>query len=134
MPLGLHARGEYEYVGHKLLDVGNLQHPDQYKAIPVGETRLALIRTFMNGRLQLGANGMIARGYTGQTTETFAPGWEPGAPPPACAPGVDGIANNFNCVLKVSEALASAWFRGLAAQCRGVLVANSETNRPGARC
>ncbi len=97
LPLGLHARGEYEYVGHKLLDVGNPQHPDQYEAIPVGETRLALIRTFMNGRLQLGANGMIARGYTGQTTETFAPGWEAGDAPPACTPGVDGVANNFDC-------------------------------------
>ena len=28
LPLGLHARGEYEYVGHKFLDVGNPQHPD----------------------------------------------------------------------------------------------------------
>ena len=98
LPFGLHGRAEYEYVGHKLLDVGNPDHPEQYEAIPVGETRIALVRSFMDGRLQLGVNGMMARGYTGQTTETFAPGWKIGDPPPACAAGVDGIANNFDCV------------------------------------
>ena len=41
----------------------------------MGETRLAVVRSFLNGRLELGANGMLARGYTGQTTETFAPNW-----------------------------------------------------------
>jgi Carboxypeptidase regulatory-like domain len=97
LPLGLHGRAEYEYVGYKLLDAGNPDHPGQYEAIPVGETRIALVRPFLEGRLQLGVDGMIARGYTGQTTETFAPGWEVGDPPPACAPGVDGIANNFDC-------------------------------------
>lgn len=97
LPAGLHARAEYEYVGHKLLDVGNAQHPDQYEAIPVGETRFAVIRPFLNGRLQLGMDGMLARGYTGQTTETFAPGWQIGNAPPACAPGIDGIANDFDC-------------------------------------
>jgi hypothetical protein len=40
---------------------------------------------------------MIARGYTGQTTETFAPGWQVGDPPPACASGVGGVANDFDC-------------------------------------
>jgi hypothetical protein len=97
LPLGFHGRGEYEYVGHKFLDVGNPEHPAQYEAIPVGETRLAIVRPFLNNHLELGANGMIARGYTGQTTETFAPGWQIGDPPPACAPGVDGIANDFDC-------------------------------------
>lgn len=97
LPWGLHGRGEYEYVGHKLLDVGNPEHPEQFEAIPVGETRIAVVRPFMDGRLQLGVDGMIARGYTGQTTETFAPGWEIGGPPPVCAPGVNGIPNNFAC-------------------------------------
>jgi hypothetical protein len=97
LPFGIHGRAEYEYVGHKLLDAGNPDHPAQYEAIPVGETRIALVRPFMEGRLHLGLDGMIARGYTGQTTETFAPGWEVGNPPPVCAPGVDGIANNFDC-------------------------------------
>jgi len=73
LPLGLHRRGEYEYVGHKQVDLGNPQHPSAYEAIPVGETRLAVVRPFLNGRLELGANGMLARGYTGQTTESFSP-------------------------------------------------------------
>jgi hypothetical protein len=97
LPFGFRGRGEYEYVGHKLLDLGNELHPAQYEAIPVGETRLALVRPLLHSRLELGANGEIARGYTGQTTETFAPGWQIGNPPPACSPGVDGIANDFDC-------------------------------------
>ncbi len=98
LPAGLHARGEYEYVGHKFLDVGNAAHPGQYEAIPVGETRLAVVRPFLEGRLELGANGMVARGYTGQTTETLAPGWTVGQTP-YCAPGSgpSGEANDFDC-------------------------------------
>ena len=97
LPLGLRARAEYEYVGHKFLDAGNAQHPAQYEAIPVGETRIALVRPFLDGRLQLGLDGMIARGYTGQTTETFAPGWQVGDSAPSCAAGIDGVANDFDC-------------------------------------
>jgi hypothetical protein len=98
LPGGLHARGEYEYVGHKQLDLGNPQHPAAYEAIPVGETRLAMVRSFLNGRLELAANGMLARGYTGQTTETFNPGWRMGTLP-YCAPGSgpSGAANDFDC-------------------------------------
>ena len=98
LPLGLRGRGEYEYVGHKQLDLGNAQHPSTYEAIPVGETRLAVVRTFLNGRLELGSNGEIARGYTGQTTETFDPGWQLGAIP-YCAPGSgpSGAYNDFDC-------------------------------------
>jgi len=99
LPAGLHARGEYEYVGHKLLDTGNAQHPNQYEAIPVGETRMALVRPFLNGRLELAVNGMIARGYTGQTTETFDSAWQPGGALPYCAPasGPSGLLNDFDC-------------------------------------
>jgi hypothetical protein len=100
LPLGLHARGEYEYVGHKQLDLGNAQHQNTYEAIPVGETRLAVVRPFLNGRLELGANGMLARGYTGQTTETFVSGWQVDNPlPPACASGSgpSGLPNDFDC-------------------------------------
>ena len=72
--VGLHGRGEYEYVGHKILDAANSQDGEkQLEAIPVGETRLALVRSFLDGRLEAGANGMLARGYTGQTTENFYP-------------------------------------------------------------
>ena len=98
LPLGLHGRGEYEYVGHKQLDLGNPQHPSAYEAIPVGETRMAVVRSFLNGRLELGADGELARGYTGQTTETFAPNWVMGATP-FCGPGSgpSGLANDFDC-------------------------------------
>ena len=102
LPFGLHARGEYEYVGHRFLDAGNVQHPAQFEAIPVGETRLAILRPFLNGRLEVGANGMVARGYTGQTTETFDTAWSiaTSAPlPPYCAPGSgpSGDDNDFDC-------------------------------------
>ncbi len=91
LPLGLHARSEYEYVGHKLLDVGG------FEAVPVKELRVALVRPVLGGRIEVGASGMLARGYTGQTTETFAPNWQPGLSPPGCAGGEDGIANDFGC-------------------------------------
>jgi hypothetical protein len=91
LPFSLKARAEYEYVGHKLLDAGG------FEAVPVGETRLAVVRAFLNGRLELGANGMLGRGYTGQTTETFTPEWKAGSAPPACAPSVNSIANDFDC-------------------------------------
>jgi hypothetical protein len=102
LPLGIRARAEYEYVGHKLLDEGNPDHPDQYEAIPVGETRIALVRTFLEGRLELGADGLISRGYTGQTTETFDPNWSVATNAtqlPYCAPGSgpSGLPNDFDC-------------------------------------
>lgn len=97
LPLGLRARGEYEYVGHKLLDIGNSNHPDQYEAIPVGETRLAFVRP-LSRRLTLGVNGEIARGYTGQTTETMDPSWTLGKVPYcASGSGPSGLLNDFNC-------------------------------------
>jgi carboxypeptidase family protein len=98
LPVGLHARAEYEYVGHKFLDMGNSQHPEQYEAMPVGEVRMAVARTFLDGRLELGADAMIARGYTGQTTETLASGWVLGQTP-YCAPGSGptGVYNDFAC-------------------------------------
>jgi Carboxypeptidase regulatory-like domain len=98
MPWGLHGRGEYEYVGHKLLDVGNPDNPQQYEAIPVDETRLAIVRPFLDGLLELGADGELIRGYTGQTTEVMAPDWTLGQLP-YCAPrsGPTGLPNDFNC-------------------------------------
>jgi Carboxypeptidase regulatory-like domain len=102
LPLGLHARAEYEYVGHKFLDVGNPQHPEQYEAIPVDEIRIAVVRPFLDGRLELGADALLARGYTGQTTETFDPNWSVAASAtnlPYCAPGSgpSGLPNDFDC-------------------------------------
>jgi hypothetical protein len=102
LPLGLHGRGEYEYVGHKFLDAGNSLHPEQYEAIPVGETRLALVRSFLEGRLEVGLNGLLARGYTGQTTETFDPNWSVtthASVLPYCAAGSgpSGSPSDFDC-------------------------------------
>jgi hypothetical protein len=102
LPLGLHGRGEYEYVGHKFLDAGNSLHPEQYEAIPVGETRLAVVRPFLEGRLEVGVNGLVARGYTGQTTETFDPNWSVATHAsvlPYCAPGSgpSGLPSDFDC-------------------------------------
>jgi Carboxypeptidase regulatory-like domain len=102
LPLGLHGRGEYEYVGHKFLDTGNSLHPEQYEAIPVGETRLAVVRPFLEGRLEVGLNGLVARGYTGQTTETFDPNWSVATHAsvlPYCAPGSgpSGLPSDFDC-------------------------------------
>ena len=102
LPLGLHGRAEYEYVGHKFLDVGNANHPQPYEAIAVGETRIALVRPFLDGKLEMGVDGLVARGYTGQTTETFDPNWRVAASAtslPYCAPssGPSGLANDFDC-------------------------------------
>ena len=102
LPFGLHARAEYEYVGHKFLDIGNADHPEHYEAIPVGETRIALVRSFRDGRLTLSADGLISRGYTGQTTETFDPNWSVATSAttlPYCAPGSgpSGLHNDFDC-------------------------------------
>jgi hypothetical protein len=98
LPGHLHGRGEYEYVGHKFLDTGNSQHPAQYEAIPVGEVRMAVVRPLLDERLELGVDGMVARGYTGQTTETLAPSWTLGQTP-YCAPGSGptGDYNDFDC-------------------------------------
>lgn len=102
LPLGLHARAEYEYVGHKFLDVGNSDHPAQYEAVPINETRIAVVRSFLDGRLEVGVDGLIAHGYTGQTTEIIASAWNIATGrtvPPYCAAGSgpSGIASDFNC-------------------------------------
>ena len=101
LPLGLHGRGEYEYVGHKILDTPNSQDGEkQLEAIPVGETRLAVVRSFLNGRLELAADGMLARGYTGQTTEPFASSWVMGPnviPYCTVGSGPSGAKNDFDC-------------------------------------
>ncbi len=102
MPFQLHGRAEYEYVGHKFLDVGNVEHSAQYEAVPVGETRLALVRLFEESRLEVGADALIARGYTGQTTETFDPAWSIATARsrlPYCAPGSgpSGLPTDFDC-------------------------------------
>lgn len=65
LPYQLQARGEFEYVGAKFLDVG-------FMGVPVNEFRFALFRPFADGRMSIGMNLFLASGYIGQTTETFA--------------------------------------------------------------
>ncbi|MGA9967362.1 MAG: TonB-dependent receptor [Terriglobales bacterium] len=74
LPFGLQARGEFEYVGTKPLGTGCLPVLiSECTGSPVKEFRGALVRPFVNGRLNAGVNFLIASGYTGQTTENFYP-------------------------------------------------------------
>lgn len=74
LPLRLQARGEFEYVAAKPLGTGCLPILlNECTGTPVKEFRGALVRPFMNGRLDAGVNFLIASGYTGQTTENFGP-------------------------------------------------------------
>jgi len=46
----------------------------QYRATNGPES----VRPFLGGKIDVGVNMMIARGYTGQTTESFATNYAPG--------------------------------------------------------
>jgi hypothetical protein len=65
LPLGLRARGEFEYVGAKPLG-------DGFTGTGVREIRGAVDRSFGEGRNSLGVHFLAASGYTGQTLETLA--------------------------------------------------------------
>ena len=75
LPLHMQAKGEFEFVGRKPLGTGC--DPRNLNAECVGtsvkEFRGALVRPFLDGRLDAGLNFLISRGYTGQTTENFYP-------------------------------------------------------------
>jgi hypothetical protein len=75
LPFHLQAKGELEYVGTKPLGTGcnPLNLIAECTGTPVREFRGALVRPFLNGRLDTGANFLVASGYTGQTTEDFHP-------------------------------------------------------------
>jgi hypothetical protein len=64
LPFHLQVRGEFEYVRAKPLG-------DGFVGAPVTEVRGAILRPFLEDRMSLGANFLIAHGYTGQTTETI---------------------------------------------------------------
>jgi len=85
------AKGEFEYVGRKVVGFGcNERTPDNLDSyclgVPNREFRLALSRPFLNGRINLGLNMAIARGFTGQTTENFAIDNKPGYTGPLPVP------------------------------------------------
>jgi hypothetical protein len=65
LPFRLRARGEFEFVKAKPLDNG-------FVGTPVTEIRGSLLRPFLEDRMSIGANFLIAHGYTGQTVETLA--------------------------------------------------------------
>jgi Carboxypeptidase regulatory-like domain len=65
LPFKLHARAEFEEVGRKPLG-------DGFVSVPVREFRGALVRQFLNGKLDAGVHFQISSGYTGQTTEVLA--------------------------------------------------------------
>jgi hypothetical protein len=65
LPFRLQARGEFEYVKAKPLG-------DGFTGVPVREIRGAVQRPFLESRMSIGANFLLASGYTGQTTETLA--------------------------------------------------------------
>jgi hypothetical protein len=72
LPFRLQARGDFEYVGTKPLGTGCLPNLNaECTGSAVKEYRGAVVRPFMNGRVNAGVNFLIARGYTGQTTENF---------------------------------------------------------------
>jgi hypothetical protein len=74
LPLGLQARGEFEFVGRKTLGTGCEPDPNaQCLGVAVKEFRAAVVRAFLEGRLAVGVNMLIAGGYTGQTLENFEP-------------------------------------------------------------
>ena len=64
-------RGEFEYVGAKPLGTGCLPDVIAGTGTPVKEFRGAVVRPFLNGRMNVGVNFLIASGYTGQTTENL---------------------------------------------------------------
>ena len=83
LPLHLQAQGEFEYVGKKVVGNGcNENTPNDLTSYCIGvpnqEFRLAVGRPFLEGRINVSINVMIASGYTGQTTENSATDYAPG--------------------------------------------------------
>ena len=84
LPFHLQAKGEFEYVGKKVVGNGcDESNPNNLASycfgVPNKEFRLALARFLLEGRIEVGINMMIAGGYTGQTTANFATDYRPGS-------------------------------------------------------
>jgi Carboxypeptidase regulatory-like domain len=79
LPFHLQVRGEFEFVKAKPLG-------DGFVGVPVYEVRGAVLRPFLENRMSIGANLLIANGYTGQTTETLPS--QPAPCPIECVVGV----------------------------------------------
>jgi hypothetical protein len=97
LPFHLQAKAEFEYVGQKV--VGNGCSESSYLSgdpnalnyyclgVPTKEFRLALARSFREGKINVGVNMMFATGWTGQTTENFGTAG-------TYAPGAAGLDSN----------------------------------------
>jgi len=59
------VRGEFEYVKAKPLG-------DGFTGLAVTEIRGTVLRPFLEDRVSVAVNFLIAHGYTGQTTQTLA--------------------------------------------------------------
>lgn len=91
LPFHLQAKAEFEYVGRKVVGNGcDESNPADLTSYCLGvanqEYRLAVSRPFLTGKINVGVNMMVARGYTGQTTETFATDNQPGYAGPLLVP------------------------------------------------
>jgi len=75
LPFRLRARAEFEYVRAKPLG-------DGFVGVAVPEFRGAILRPFLDGRMTLSTEFLIANGYTGQTTEVFSYPGDPSYPTP----------------------------------------------------
>ena len=74
LPMHLQANGEFEYVGAKPLGTGcNPGSDAQCVGVPVKEFRASVARPFQDGRFNVGVNLSVAKGFTGQTLESFYP-------------------------------------------------------------
>ncbi|MGD0914332.1 MAG: carboxypeptidase-like regulatory domain-containing protein [Terracidiphilus sp.] len=97
LPFHMQAKGEFEYVGRKVVGQGCSEasylsgDPNALNyyclGVPNKEFRFAAARPFMDGRMNLGVNTMIASGWTGQTTEDFGAAGVYG-------PGLVGLGSN----------------------------------------
>jgi hypothetical protein len=97
LPFHLEAKGEFEYVGRKVVGQGCSESSylsgdsnalNYYcTGTPNKEFRFAASRPFMDGRFNLGVNTMMASGWTGQTTENFAAAG-------VFSPGAAGLGSN----------------------------------------
>jgi hypothetical protein len=91
LPFHLQAKGEFEYVGRKVVGNGcDESTPNNLSSyclgVPNTEFRFALSRPFLEGKINVGLNMLVARGYTGQTTENFALNPQAGAVGPLPVP------------------------------------------------
>ena len=65
------------------LDVGNSQHPGAYEAMPVGETRLAVVRPFLAGGWNWARTGCWRAAIRDRRRRPLNPDWKLGGVPTA---------------------------------------------------